>query len=207
MIFTLGIRCAHFCGSVIAAVIISSGLLAAAVETVRVETTAGVPRLLVDGQPVRARIFWGGPGSRPIRVGPDGQEISFEFSPTQEEPDHATLHFRFGQLPGVVELDAIQVRDLTAEKDTVAVQDFETGMDSFNREWTYWPPGKENTVGVLQTEAGRGRGGSAALRITLQAPAKGEWPDFHIYHLPNLALRKGHRYRVSSWRGPSRRGI
>jgi len=33
----------------------------AAVETARVEIDGGVPRLVVDGQPIRARMFWGGP--------------------------------------------------------------------------------------------------------------------------------------------------
>lgn len=191
-------RCA--CAGLIAAALLASWETAAvAVETVRVETAAGVPRLLVDGAPVRARIFWGGPGSRPIRVGPEGEEVSFEFSPTQDEPSQATLHFRFGPVPGVVDLDVLQVRDLTTGEDIIPPQDFESGMESFQRNWTYWPPGKQNTVGVIQTEAGRGSGGSASLRVVLQAPADGRWPDFHIYHLPRLELRKGHRYRVSFW--------
>jgi len=52
-----------------------------AVETVRVDASSGVPRILVDGKPVRARMFWGGPGTRPLSIGPKAQAVDFEFTP------------------------------------------------------------------------------------------------------------------------------
>lgn len=172
---------------------------APAVETVRVDTAAGAPRIMVDGRPVRARMFWGAPGSRPLPLGTAGQEGEFEFSPAQDEPAHATMHFRFGQTPGEICLDDIRVVDLTAGQDVMPVQDFESGMQSFSRAWTYWPPGEQNTVGTTEVQAGRGRDRSAALCVTLKNPPDGRWPDFHIYHHANLALRSGHRYRVQFW--------
>ena len=36
---------------------------AMSVETVRVDASSGAPRLVVDGKPVRARVFWAPPGS------------------------------------------------------------------------------------------------------------------------------------------------
>ena len=47
---------------------------AGAVETVRVETSGGAPRLLVDGKPVRARIFWGAPAAGQLSIGPEAKE-------------------------------------------------------------------------------------------------------------------------------------
>lgn len=172
---------------------------ARAVETVRVDAVSGAPRIVVDGQPVRARMFWGAPGSRPLPLDTAAQLIEFEFSPAQDEPAKATMHLRFGQLPGQIYLDDIQVVDLTTGQDVVALQDFESGLQGFLKSWTFWPPGEENTVGHLDVKTGRGRERSAALCVTLKNPPNGRWPDFHIYHHANLALRSGHRYRVRIW--------
>jgi hypothetical protein len=43
---------------------------AVAVESVRVEMAAGVPRLTVDGKPVRGRIFWGRPAGAVVVARP-----------------------------------------------------------------------------------------------------------------------------------------
>ncbi len=172
---------------------------AAAVETVRVDAASGAPRIVVDGRPVRARMFWGAPGSRPLPLATAGQDIEFEFSPAQDEPARATMHLRFGQTPGVVCLDDLQVVDLTTGRDVLPLQDFESGLESFTRSWTFWPPGEQNTVGTIDVKPGQGREKSAALCVTLKNPPDGRWPDFHIYHHANLALRSGHRYRVRLW--------
>jgi beta-galactosidase len=180
-----------------------------AVETVRVATNlrsvpaSGAPRLVVDGKPVRARMFWGAPGTRPLRAGTTGRLATFDFSPTEDEPATATMHFRFGNTPGDVYLDDVRVVDLDTGKEVFPVSDFEGGAESFSRSWTIWPTGVQNTVGTVRVEPGKGRTqrvpGSAGLHVALKAPPDGRWPDFHIYHHPNLALRKGHRYRVSLW--------
>ena len=70
----------------IALVVIGSGTSTVAVETVQIEMSNGVTQLLVDGKPVRARMFWGAPGSRPLSIGSEAKKISFEFSPTEDEP-------------------------------------------------------------------------------------------------------------------------
>jgi len=169
------------------------------VETVRVDASSGAPRLLVDGQPVRARMFFGLPGSRPLPATPEGAEIGFEFVPAQDELRSATMHFRFGQVPGVVDLDDIRVEDLTTGEQVFAPCDFESGVDALTSHWGIWPEGDRNTVGRVEVGAGCGRGGSAGLRVTLNDPPTGGWPDFHIYHHANLTLRKGHRYRATVW--------
>ncbi len=184
---------------------LAAGLLAACAFTataaplaVRVETINGVPRWMVNGRPQGARVFWGAPGPSQIPVSTSAQRVSFEFV-ALGSATNATLHFRFGQTPGEVDLDNIQVTDLTAQSVVAPRCDFESGPKSFERDWTFWPPGTANTVGTVTVAANAGDHGSAALRISLKAPSDGVWPDFHIYHHPNLVLLEGHRYRVSFW--------
>ena len=167
--------------------------------SVRVDSAAGAPRLLVNGQPVRARMFWGGPGGAPIPIGPKARLVSFEFKALEDEPARATMHLRFGKTHGEIVLDDITVTDLDTGRDVVPRCDFEGGPDAFARDWTFWPTGKQNTVGTTAVVPGIGRDGSAGLRVRLTAPKAGGWPDFHIYHHARLALVKGHRHRVTLW--------
>ena len=171
----------------------SSGL------TVRVDASSGVPRLLVNGSAVRPRMFFGGPGSAPIKLDPAGRLVEFEFEAEDDALGAGTLHFRFGQTPGEVFLDNIRITDLTTGKDVTAPSDFEDGPDSFSRAWTTWPSGAANTVGVVKVESSVGENGTAGLHVQLHPPAHGDWPDWHIYHLPNLLLFRGGHYRVSFW--------
>jgi len=193
----------------IVATLVAFGPAAAdAIETVRVDASSGAPRLLVDGKPVRARMFWGAPGSRPLPVGTAAQEVTFDFTAAEDEPAKATMHFRFGNTPGEIYLDDIRVVDLADGQGVFPTADFEGGDESFSKSWTFWPTGAANTVGAVKVEPQAGRDGSAALHITLKAPPAGHWPDFHIYHHANLALQKGHRYRVSLWaRAEPARGL
>jgi hypothetical protein len=167
--------------------------------TVRVDASGRAPRLLVNGAPRRARIFWGQPASRPIRLSSQARIIQFEFSPTQSEPATATMHFRFGQIPGDVYLDTIRVTDLETGREVFSVCEFERGDADFARDWRVWPPAPQNTVGIFGVVKGKGQNGSSALHVRLQSPPDGVWPDFHIYFRPELTLEKGHRYRVSFW--------
>lgn len=166
--------------------------------TVRVDPAHGAPRWVVNGRPVRARVFWGAPGSAPIPLTPNPREISFEFVATGTATT-GTMHFRFGQTPGEVNLDDISVTDLGGNHATLPRRDFEGGPPSFTREWNVWPPDARNTVGVVAVAPGAGRDASSGLRVQIQAPADGPWPDFHIYHNADLALVAGHRYRVRFW--------
>ena len=190
-----------FIRRLVAVIVVSAAWAAAAlaVENVRIDVSKGAPRLMVDSRPARARIFWGAPGSRPLPIGAGWQQAGFDFSPTVNEPATATMHFRFGTTPGDVYLDDIHVVDLDTGRDVFPKSDFEGGPDSFSRSWTFWPTGPKNTVGTVRVEPGKGRDGSAALHVAIKAPPDGHWPDFHCYHHPNLALLKGHRYRVRFW--------
>ncbi len=167
--------------------------------TVRVEARSGAPRLVVKGRPVRARMFFGGPGSAPIRIEPAGRAIEFEFVAQEDAPATGTLHFRFGQIPGDVFLDDIRIVDTASGKEVAPVCDFEGGPEAFSRDWASWPPGPANTVGTVLVEPSVGASGTAGLHVKLRQPSAGQWPDWHIYHQANLAIARGKHYRVSFW--------
>ena len=133
-----------------------------------------------------------------LKLSTEWKQISFEFT-ASGSASNGTMHFRFGSEPGDIVLDNIQVTDLDAGRDLIPRCDFESGPESFKRDWTFWPTGAANTVGTITVEPGAGRDGSAGLRIKLKAPPGGHWPDFHIYHHSNLAIVKDHHYRVSIW--------
>ena len=167
--------------------------------TVRVETRSGAPCLVVNGRPVRARMFFGGPGAAPIRIEPSGRRVEFDFVAQQDARDSGTLHFRFGQTPGDVFLDNIRIRDIASGKEVAPEADFESGPEAFSRDWDSWPPGPANTVGTVTVEPAVGAGGTAGLHVNLRRPSAGNWPDWHIYHRANLALATGRQYRVTFW--------
>jgi len=173
--------------------------LAAHALTVRVDPAGGAPRLCVDGKPVRARMFWGASAGSPLAVRPEASELAFEFTALEDEPERATVHFRFGSLAGDVYLDDLRVHDLATGRDVLPACAFEGGDEDFTREWSSWPTGEANTVATVAVEPNVGRDGSGGLHVRLTDPPNGKWPDWHIYHRASLALERGHRYRVSAW--------
>ena len=181
------------------ALFIAANIAGAAPLSVRVDTSPGAPRIVVNGKPVRARIFYGQPASGTIAIGPTAKQVSFEFEPQETELKTATMHFRFGQAPGEIMLDDIHVVDLTTGKDALPLTAFEGGDTDFTRDWNYWPPIPQNTVGTIKVEPGVGANGTAGLRVKIVSPPNGQWPDFHFYHNANLALTAGHRYQVTLW--------
>src|ERR1700744_4375244 len=108
-------------------------LVCSALE-VRVASPNGAPRILVNGEPVRARMFWGAPGSEPIKIGPENRKVTFEFT-SAGSAKNGTMHFRFGQQPGDVYLDQIEVRDLDDGGKVIADNDFTAHPEGFANAW------------------------------------------------------------------------
>lgn len=184
-------------GLMAAAAVLGAAACQAGPTAVRVEN--GAPRITVDGQPVRGRMFFGAPGRSPIRVETSPQELSLEFTALEDEPASATMHLRFNQEPGAIVLDDVRVVDLGTGREVIPACTFEGGAADFERDWTFWPTGAANTVATVEVAEGRGRGGTRGLAVALRAPTDGHWPDWHLYHRANLALEAGHRYRVTLW--------
>ena len=167
--------------------------------TVRVDASSGAPRLMVNGHAVRPRMFFGGPGAGIIKVEPAGRQVEFEFIAQDDALEMGTLHFRFGHTVGDIFLDNIRIVETASGKDVSPLSDFESGQNSFSSQWTFWPPGAANTVGTATVEPAVGASQTAGLHVKLREPPGGQWPDFHIYHLPKLAIVRGKHYRVSFW--------
>ncbi len=167
--------------------------------TVRVRVVNGAPALMVNGKLVRPRMFFGGPGSNPIRVGPEGKRITFEFTAGSTAPDDGTMHFRFGQRAGLIWIDDVSVVDVETSRAVMPRATFEADAEPWAKQWVLWPWDEKNTVGKADVVAGSGFDGTSALRVTLTDPPDGRWPDFHIYHVPNMRIERGRTYRVSLW--------
>ena len=135
----------------------------------------------------------------PLLVPAGAHVLSFDFTALQTEPGGATMHFRFGQMPGEIDLDDIQITDVDTQWDVMPTRTFEGGAAEFARDWAVWPEGAANTVGAVRVASGVGEGGSAGLHISIKAPANGAWPDFHLHSGYTLALTQGHHYHVSFW--------
>ncbi|EDY21786.1 hypothetical protein CfE428DRAFT_1032 [Chthoniobacter flavus Ellin428] len=183
--------------SLLSLVLPAASLFAASL-TARVESPNGAPRILVNGQPVRARMFFGAPGSSALPIGPDWQKIDFDFT-AADSADTGTMHFRFGHGAGDVYLDQVQVTEVGQKSDVIPLCDFEGGQGDFDRDWTSWPQGAANTVGKITVESQAGAENGSGLHVKLTAPPDGQWPDFHLYHRPVLHFAEGHHYHVQLW--------
>lgn len=159
-----------------------------AADSVRVESRNGAPCIVVDGQPVRPRVFYGGPIRRPVQLGTETKVFDFDFSPLADSEGRGTLHFRFGKAPGKIRLDDFSIRDLESGEFIAGPETFESEADL--RFWTKWGDLNDGkpvaTVGVKD----------GALEVEI-LPERAQSPlDFHIYHVANLKLSPSKRYHV-----------
>lgn len=166
-------------------------------QTARVRVIEGIPRIVLNDQPVPARVFWGAPGRGVVNAEAVGKEIAFEFTALDDGQGSGTLHFRFGSLPGLALLDGVRITDVDASK-TIFTCDFETDQE-FSANWSIWPPDDRNTVGQVERRPDSGKDGTGCLSIRLKEPPNGQWPDFHIYSRPSLPIVRGRHYRVTFW--------
>jgi hypothetical protein len=178
--------------SVLFVVLFSVAVSTAAAQDVRVRVNNGVPQIECNGIVQRGRWFWGAPGRAVLKVGPEAASLEFEMTGVLDDTDGITVHFRFDGKPNTYWIDDIQVTDIADGKTVIPRCDFENGMESFTKDWTFWPPGEKNTTGSIDIVSGK-------LQITLKNPLDNNWTDFHIYHHPRLALKRGHRYKMTLW--------
>lgn len=169
-----------------------SGWLAVAAEnplTVRVLPTRGGPQIHVDGTPIAPRFFWGAMNGGNLRLGEEWADQSFEFCPGIDVPQQGTLHFRFGQLAGKIDLADVRVRDVQTGEDILPLDSFAKPA-VFTPTWNTWPPPPANTVGKWEVSEG-------ALHVTLVEPPNGRWPDFHFHSTRALSFRADRTYRCT----------
>jgi len=157
--------------------------------TVRVLPTRGGPQIHVDGRPIAPRFFWGAMNGGSIQLGEDWADHSFEFCPGINVRQQGTLHFRFGQLAGRIDLADVRVRDAQTGEDILPVESF-AEPELFVRTWNTWPPPPANTVAKWEIS-------DRALRVRLVDPPGGNWPDFHFHSSQVLSFRADRTYRCT----------
>jgi len=157
--------------------------------TVRVLPTRGGPQIHVDGRPIAPRFFWGAMNGGSIQLGEEWADHSFEFCPGINVRQQGTLHFRFGQLAGRIDLADVRVRDAQTGEDILPVESF-AEPELFVRTWNTWPPPPANTVAKWEIS-------DRALRVRLVDPPGGNWPDFHFHSSQVLSFRADRTYRCT----------
>ncbi len=162
---------------------------AEAAECVKVECVDGAPRITVDGEAVRARVFYGGPASRPLQVSAEKPlEVDCDFTPTADSDGRGTFHFRFGKEPGIFRLEEFSI--VEKESGTKIAGPYTFDAPEEMKSWCTW--GLEND-GVTAARVSEVDG---ALQFEI-LPGMEHFPlDFHLYHTPNMKLEAGKVYRV-----------
>ncbi len=165
------------------------GAQAAEPTVMRVQSTAGGPQIHVAGKPIPPRFFWGAPGGGRVDVTEAWTTQQFDLRVGYTPNGQVTLHFRFGHVPGTVDLADVRIIDVASGQDVFASGSVATA-EAFAQSWSTWPVGPANTVGKLSFADG-------GLRVTLTAPPGGAWPDFHLHSRAKVALQAHRQYRVS----------
>lgn len=167
------------------------------IERVRVEPVQGVPMILVDGRPVRSRIFWGGQTRGiPKELSSEWQDFSIVFTSSEDAEKRGTLHLRFSHEPGEIRIDDLSITDVETGKIIYSAQSFEDPQ-IFAKNWYEWPKNANDSVGKMKIVSGMGYQQSGGLVVQLTKPPRGTpWPDYHIYLRPQLDLKEGKQYRL-----------
>lgn len=156
-----------------------------------VVSSAGVPQLRMDGHAVRSRLFWGSPfySAGYAELSPESQTFEFSFR-SPEESRVGALHLRFGEKPGIVTLEQVDIRDLTTGTPVRQCR-FD---DAFIREWNWWSVGIKHSpdFSITVEKAETPAGGIMKLRLSADPKLRG----FHLL-LSGLRLAKDHEYRVT----------
>lgn len=180
-------------------VILGSVWEATGAESVRVQSLQGVPRIMVDGKPVRSRMFWGGMGTAPLICTKEFQKYTLTFQPLMDADSSGTLHFRFGAEAGKIYIDDLAIQELETEKWIAGPYSFEKESD-FSDHWGAWNT-QYQTIPIADVAVRENSGvdGSAALAIEIFPQSKILPTDFHLHHHKTLTFQKDKTYRVTFW--------
>ncbi|MDA3923369.1 MAG: beta-galactosidase [Kiritimatiellae bacterium] len=158
---------------------------------VRVQDTAGGPRIHVDGQPIPPRFFAGFLGGS-HRTDKEWREVSFDFSPAAVEkiPGEYRIHIRFNDAADFL-LKDICVTDLTHSKECLVKNSF-NAEKSYTKVWSTYQAKKtkkaEPTVITKWTPEG--------VSVSVQGEVSGWWPTYQLRTDKGaLKLEHGSRYQ------------
>lgn len=178
--------------------LITSTLQASNVEKRKfaVEQVDGVPMITINGVPTRSRVFFGLMGSSPLFAINKWQTYENEFTALDDAYGDGTIHFRFGNKPGVVAIDNFSIVEKDTGRMVAGPYDFEKKTDYESNFKTYHETFQNKEIANVKLQRKIGHDGSTALVIRLNEYPN-EWiPDFHLYHIRRLNLTSGKRYIV-----------
>jgi len=127
---------------------------------VGLQSTPGGPQIMVNGTAVQPRMFWGSIAFGSVPVEDQWEEKSFDFIPFFDVS--ATLHFRFGQTSGEIQLKDVRIIEVATGKDMIPANSFSTSQ-GFSSFWNIFPPDARNTVGQVEIR-------DSGLHVTLTDP-------------------------------------
>lgn len=164
---------------------------------IRVLEHQNVPQIHVDGKPVHAHWFWGGPTALPHPIHKGEQMIELERIAIREGCYPIQFHLRFAHKPVTLWIDNFEVVDATTGGIIFAKQDFESSTgDKLPHGWN-WHQTRNSKVCIVPRI---GYQQSSAMQIDLIAPKVGFWPDFHIYTTSQLLkMKAGNTYKIRLW--------
>ena len=167
-------------------------------ESIKLDHSVGVPRILVDGSPVRAHMVYVNPGFRNLIFEPTGRMLSFDFSPENDE-DAVGLQVRFGMREGSFVLDDIHLIEVETGRELIPKITFDqNGIDDLKAGPLYLRPWElYGTSGEWNIATGEGVDGSHSLKITIKRPQEGKWPFFHLGSNFTFSMKKDKTYRMS----------
>jgi beta-galactosidase len=154
---------------------------------VTLKVACGGPQILLNGNPIPARMFWAQPGYGTVAAQNEWSEQSFEF--TSAFDANGTVHFRFGTKAGQVWLSDVRLTSVSDNQQVIPVGSFAT-QTGFAKQWNMYPSDASNTVGTKEIV-------DSSLHVTLIDPPAGtSWPDFHFYS-NSIAIKANTKYRCS----------
>lgn len=166
---------------------------------VALDSTKGAPRILVNGKPVRARMLFGNPGSRPFELGLETQQHGFDFEPFEDSSD-STLRLDFTETLGEVFVDGFEVFDL--DRQEVRSEPLAPSPSEFRSNWSMLPP-PTRAQGVapanIELLNDLEHEGTKTLHVDARNATANAMASFRIQCRQTISLFRSHRYRASFW--------
>ncbi len=181
--------------------LLALGATTAAALEARVETRAGVPTLLINGQPAPPMILFhtAGGGAQPLvcDTGPQWQRFHFTFTAPADDAN-VGLHIRNIAPVGDWFVDDVAFREGTLAQPTsgnlIAGGDFEG--DALPKAWNYFVNKSHGAAVDYSLSGDRPHGGQKCLRVDITHVGVIDY-EIHVYQ--TTAVKLGRTYTFSLW--------
>ena len=158
----------------------------------KVEMVDGVPIIMMDGKPIRARMLYGTPrGSSLTPVTPKWKDYSFEFESPIDCPKCA-IHIRFNLMDLKLYISKIEVKNLTEGK---VEKSLDLSSATLDPDMTFWCLGKATKKLPFSMKVVDDSGTPAVL-ADIKPGTGDEMEGIHLLFM-GLTAKKGNKYQVN----------